>query len=331
LIAEVKKQFSNYNLTGRNSKSAGFTSAQKPLSPETQTNLKSLEKTFEVFHPSTIKPQITSETFCKQNKTQQNLFKKYDPIIPLRRISSIQDNFEKGNYEKAAIIALLAAVNIPEDFNDLRGAYMQMVQKKVPKYDFKNCQHAFSFFRGTWLVPMINKLGKFGAKLYELDKSLYNTHLGRFVRKTLKVKRTGKELTGRIDYKLIVNKKGFAEVVPVKVVAQRLEGSVAGKLICRAMLRIPVLSLLVIGLMEAPGIIKEFKHGAKAGLMQVAKSGISIATMLSFISITGSLLSRKGPAYSVLGVGVGAIIGSAAAQNINEKLFTAKKNDANFV
>ena len=333
MVAEVKTQFLNYNLNGRSSKSAGFASANKTLSPKTQANLKTLEKTFESFHPAIIKPNITSETFCcgKRVTTKQNLFKKYDPIIPLRRISSIQDNFEKGNYEKAAALALLAAVNIPEDFNDLKGAYKQLVQNKLPHYDFKNCQHAFSFFRGTWLVPAVNKLGKFGAKLYELDKSLYDTQFGQSIKQLLNVKKTGKEFTGRIDHKLIVNHKGVAEVLPVEVFAKKLEGSAVGKLICRAMLRIPVLSLVVIGLMETPAIIKEFKHDVKAGFTQVAKSGINIATVLSFISVIGALLARKGPAYSVLGVGVGAIAGSAAAQKINEKIFTTKSNDAHFV
>lgn len=106
---------------------------------------------------------------------------------------------------KAGLIGL-AVINLPEDCRDLSSAYKQLFKAELPKYDYKNCQVPFSFFKGTVLQPIVNKMGKVGAKLYDYDKTLDGTKLGKFLKKIFKVQinELDGELTGRKEPRVIL-------------------------------------------------------------------------------------------------------------------------------
>ncbi|OGI18542.1 MAG: hypothetical protein A2287_06500 [Candidatus Melainabacteria bacterium RIFOXYA12_FULL_32_12] len=255
----------------------------------------------------------------------KSIFAALSPVAPIRRIASIPDNIKDGNYTKAAGLLGLAYVNIPEDVRDLTNAGKQIFKGKLPAYDYKNYQTPFSFFRGTKLEPVINKLGKFGAKLHQWDIPLFDTKLGKIVQKKLNIRMVGQTTTGRKVPKLIFNeisKNTILKQAPVK--AFELQGSAFAKIIGKSLLRIPLLSVFALGVFELPAIIKAFgqekndKSKLHNGITQITKSSINVSSLLAGIGTVGAVLAKYGSAYSMLGMGLGSILGSLLASKINK-------------
>ncbi len=304
----------------------------RALDSKTQADFYQVRETFKDFIGSIdafgANVDKFDESLKHQREVRQEVFSALSPIAPLRRVSSIPDNIEEGNYEKAAGLAALAVVNLPEDTRDLKSAFRRIFKGELPKYDYKNCQAPFSFFRGTVLEPVVNKMGKVGVWLYSKDKSLYYTKFGKCLRKIFKTKvdELESEATGRIVPQVILDEKGKPIITEVKVFAQRLEGNSISKLVGRAILRIPVMSLAILGLLELPSIAKKVKNaeGAdnklKEGTTQVLKSSLNIISVTAGISLVGALFSRKGPAFSLLGMGIGSVAGSLFSKTVQEKI-----------
>lgn len=234
------------------------------------------------------------------------------------RIYSIPDKMEKKDYTPAMGMISLAVLNGPEDLRDVFSAYKQ-IKNKFPKpvtfhsgYDNKIAQHPFSFFRGTILNDYLNPSSKecpnpkAAAWLIKQDKTLWDTKLGNWVQKKLKIK-VGDTSTKieRIDYtiknKKFIKAKVFKTNNPFK------------DILARAMTRTPVLGVAAMGAIETAHIAHEVKNG-KNFFEEAGKSAVTLATTLGATGILGAIGAKHlGPTGSLLGIGTGAIIGASTS------------------
>jgi hypothetical protein len=220
---------------------------------------------------------------------------------------------------RAAGIIGLAVANLPEDWRDIKAGYNQVFKDIKPDYDYKNYQHRFSFFRGTFLEPVLKLKSRFGERLggflNEADKTLDDTKFGKFLSKIFKF---------QIDYEntnLIKRIEKNGEVRFIQ--SYQIDGKFLSRLIGRSLLRIPVLSVIILGLLEVPKIIgatlnkENAKNKFNAGLKQLTKSAIYVSSVISSIGCFGALLARFGPAGSLIGMGIGSVVGSNISQKMN--------------
>lgn len=317
----------------------------RTIDPKLYADLNKVQDTFKAFIHNT--DQFKSTVNNLDNKAHHNkelthaAFAAFSPIVPLRRISSIPDNIEDKNYERAAGILGLMIFNLPEDCRDMRNSIKQIsdivlpektknsIQKQFPKiyetfveykkpYDYTKFQHSFSFFKGTWFEPLLKLPGKLGKQisdtLYCSDKTLYSSKVGKCFRKLLKISEGADSPTGIFDIK---GREIFAKSIE--------GGNELTRLIGRSMLRIPVLGIYVLSLLELPAIIKSLKKGEtvieKAGSVskQTAKSTIFVTAMSSGMGIFGALGFKKfGATGSLIGMGIGSIIGGLISQKAGE-------------
>lgn len=207
----------------------------------------------------------------------KNLLAVLSPISPARRISSLPDNIKDGNYTRAAGLLGLAVANFPEDSRDIKAGFNQVFKGIKPGYSYKDYQAPFSFFRGTFLESLTNGNNKFGDKLYNLDKSLFDAKLGEKLRQVLKLQVSDMVPTNRFD----INQN--------PVLAFKLEGKPFARLIGRALLRLPVLSVLALSMLELPAIIKacqnqgSCKENLISGSKQLSKSAVNVISILAGI------------------------------------------------
>lgn len=238
------------------------------------------------------------------------------------RIYSIPDKMEKKDYTPAMGMISLAVLNGPEDLRDVFSAYKQ-IKNKFPKpvtfhsgYDNKIAQHPFSFFRGTILNDYLNPSSKecpnpkAAAWLIKQDKTLWDTKLGNWVQKKLKIK-VGDTSTKieRIDYtiknKKFIKAKVFKTNNPFK------------DILARAMTRTPVLGVAAMGAIETAHIAHEVKNG-KNFFEEAGKSAVTLATTLGATGILGAIGAKHlGPTGSLLGIGLGAITGAIVNKTID--------------
>jgi hypothetical protein len=332
----------------------------KTIDPKLRTDIYQIQETFKDF----LKPinevgqEVKRLDLSTKNKhqTRQMIFAALSPIVPVRRLSSLPDNVEDGNYQRAAGLIALAVVNLPEDTRDIIAATRQIASKILPRnikviiakknkalykkfvwykprYDCKNYQAPFSFFRGTVLEPIVNKMGKIGVKLYLIDKTLYKTKFGEFLGKIFKFETTDIELTKRFVPKVVFDDATGKYVIEnIEVKALRVEGKAFSKLVGRALLRIPVISVFILAALEIPSIIKSIHKSETAkvksinGAVQILKSGINVVSILSGIGLTGAFLARKGPAGSLIGMGIGSVAGSYVSKFAADKIDDLRKN-----
>ena len=232
------------------------------------------------------------------------------------RINSIPDKLENKDYTPAMGLVSLAVLNGPEDLRDVFSAYKQ-IKNKFPKpvtfhsgYDNKIAQHPFSFFRGTILNDYLNPSSKecpnpkAAAWLIKQDKTLWDTKLGNWVQKKLKIK-VGDTSTKieRIDYtiknKKFIKAKVFKTNNPFK------------DILARAMTRTPVLGVAAMGAIETAHIAHEVKNG-KNFFEESGKSLLTLGTTLAATGILGAIGAKHlGPTGSLAGIGLGAISGAA--------------------
>ena len=279
--------------------------SQRIVDPELGDDLNKIQDTFQSFVHNT-----------EQNKElEKAAFVALSPITPIRRISSLPDNVEDGNYSRAAGLVALAVVNLPEDTRDLKAAWKQISKGELPNYDYKEYQHPFSFLRGTLFEPLLGKMGKFGVWLCDQDLPLYDTKIGEWLEKIFKFELTDKQSIGRLAPWMIKDETGNAILVNWDIKAIKLSGNTLAKTIGRALLRIPKISALILLGLELPAVIKEiskpkdFKSKITNGTRQIIKSIINVVSILAGIGIGGAILAKKGPAGSLTGMGIGSLGG----------------------
>ena len=173
-------------------------------------------------------------------------------------------------------------------------------------------------------------MGKVGLFLHRWDITLSDTKFGKFLSKVFKfdIDPTNSVKTGRIVPKLLVDPKtGNPFIGQIKIRSIKIEGKPLAKVIGRALLRIPIISLGILGILELPNLIKQVNkaHGAKNKLKAAGKQGtksiINVISIQAGISLIGVLLARKGPAYSLIGMGIGSVAGAYASKKLQNGIY----------
>ena len=238
------------------------------------------------------------------------------------RINSLPDKLENKDYTPAMGLVSLAVLNGPEDLRDVFSAYKQ-IKNKFPKpvtfhsgYDNKIAQHPFSFFRGTILNDYLNPSSKecpnpkAAEWIIRQDKTLWDTKLGNWVQKKLKIKISDTSTKiKRIDYtiknKKFIKAKVFKTNNPFK------------DILARAMTRTPILGVAAMGGIEAAHVAHEVKNG-KNFFEESSKSLLTLGTTLAATGILGAIGAKHlGPTGSLAGIGLGAISGAAVSSTID--------------
>jgi len=263
-------------------------------------------------------------TNCEKLHTTMEVL---SPIVPMRRMCGLPDEINQGHYAKAAGLAALSAINLPEDTRDLKAATKQLLKKEIPEH-YKVAQVPFSTFRGTFLEPVVNKLGKFGVKLHQMDIPLEDSRFGNYL-----IEKLGGEISGTVGTKRFVKKISpdyddltKTVVKDVEVVALQYEGKPFGKLVANTLLRIPVLSTYIMAGLELPAIYKAFANPknpedkAICGTAQIAKSAVNLTTITAAVGVFGALLKGKGAVGSLVGMALGSVAGAYAAKQVDQKI-----------
>jgi hypothetical protein len=155
---------------------------------------------------------------------------------------------------------------------------------------------------------------------------LYDTKFGRFLQKNLNINidRFNPVNTKRLVPHVTLDDSGKYAIKKVNVFAYKVKGKPFAKLVGRALLRIPVISVLALSLLELPEIIsksskgKNFEDKIKEGSYQTIKSIINVSSILAGIGMIGALLAKKGPVYSLIGMGIGSIAGAYTSKNLQQ-------------
>lgn len=257
-------------------------------------------------------------------------------VAPARRIAGIPDMLKNGDTFGAVGIAALTLVNLPEDCRDLKAAYKHsacaLTRKNIPKaYDYKKYQHDFSFFRGTLLHEWLKKIKSVKGKrvvnrLYNADKTLYNTKFGQWIQKTLGIT-DGVPLQSKV-------KDLWGNMLPVRSINVKNDFLGLKELTGRALKRTTVLGLAFMGLLELPKIIKSLKKGdnakekTKSFAVQSAKSAMNVISVSAGMGYIGALGAKHfGALGSLVGMGLGVIAGAAASSGIQKSI--QKMNNQN--
>ena len=234
-------------------------------------------------------------------KNESGLVYALEALPPIRRIVSLPDKIGNGDVASAVGLAGLALINLPEDVRDIKGAIKQL-KGEAPKYNHKEFQHNFSFFRGTavekWLNGQVDAGKKWAVFLRENDRTLADTKLGKKIMDAVKCKDVDIIETSIQDYK------------KTNINAVKHSGSEFAQLTGRALRRTTLLGVGAIVLLELPKIIKSDET-----IKQTAKSAINIASVTAGIGYGGAIGSKYGGATgSLIGMGFGAILGSKLSE-----------------
>ncbi len=257
-------------------------------------------------------------------------------VAPARRIAGIPDMLKNGDTFSATGIAALTLINLPEDCRDLKAAYRHsacaLTRKNIPKaYDYKKYQHDFSFFRGTLLHEGMKKIKSKNGKivvdrLYNADKTLYNTKLGKWFQKKLGIT-DGAPVQSKV-------KDLWGNMLPVRSINVKNDFLGLKELTGRALKRTTVLGLAFMGLLELPKIIKSLKKGdnakekTKSFTVQSAKSAMNVLSVSAGMGYIGALGAKHfGALGSLVGMGLGVIAGAAASSGIQKTI--KKMNNQN--
>jgi len=238
----------------------------------------------------------------------------------IRRFVSIEDGKEKNDNFKTIAATLLLLANAPEDTRDLMAGINQFINpKKVASGLSHDYQVKFSFLRGTLFEFLLKGKGKYtkliSEYLYKIDKTLYDNQFWM-------------KLITNIGY--IKDEKGFLDrkdVMNVKVPTYNIKAANAfSRLLGRASLRLTLLSIFVFSSFEISNIARAFKQGNNIeektcnAIKQTFKSAITVTTILGMTAITGALLASKGPAGSLVGIGIGTYLGNKTSKYVNSKI-----------
>ena len=262
-------------------------------------------------------PQIQQDyeevknTVDKENKLPSI----FDIIPTFRRVERVPDKVEHSDFVPATGLVALAVLNAPEDWRDMKSAYAQIKasalgEKFTPSYDYKTAQHPFSFFRGTLLHKFVNpktspcpKLAKW---LFKNDTTLIQTRLGDWLIDKFKVKEDFVS-TKIKNITCSPNEQNYIK-------ARQFKTKPFIELTARAMTRTTKIGTAVLGGLEAAHLLKEISDGENA-IKATAKSAINLTSSIAGIGYGGAIGAKYfGPAGSLVGMGIGAILGNSVAK-----------------
>lgn len=243
----------------------------------------------------------------------------FDMLPPSNRLTGIEK--DKDNHKKLANtgLATMALMNLSEDIRDLSDVVKQIKSEikgdnsfKQP-YDYSKAQHPFSLFRGSLMRKLVNPeatpFPKLAAKLRNADKTMLETKWGeKFLEKSgityENIKTDIKNLNYTIDNKASVYAKKFSG------------GNPFTELTARALVRTPQLGALAYGAIEVAncaGNIMDGDNSFKAGY----NSAIDFTTSMVGMGYGGAFGAKHfGAAGSVIGMGIGTILGKLTAKEL---------------
>jgi hypothetical protein len=286
-------------------------------SKKSKTNPFESKDTFERSDKKNIKPEEDKAVTLKDFAMGLA-----ESIPYVRRFVGVENSASNGDYVKTALAGAILLANVPEDFRDLKIAKDQLLHPEM----FKNApvgrefQPAFSFLRGTWFEFLLKGQGKYTSRiskfLYDNDKALFNNDF--FRQSILKIKDGDyiEAATSRID---CANEAVKAYQITNKSILKKVLG--------HASARVTVYGIIAFALLEAPSIFKAFTssdnlvQNLKNGFKQSVKSFVNVVSVIGWSAVMGWILHRyKGPAGSLLGIGLGTVMGSKQAQIINDNI-----------
>ena len=248
---------------------------------------------------------------CDKSKSEDvGIFCALETIPPVRRAIDIPDKIQHGEITSALGMASLALINLPEDMRDINNALEQFRGVKA-KYEYKDYQHSFSFFRGTaiekWLHKHVDAGKKWANWLIDNDKTLAQTSFGEKILKLIKAEEKDFITTP------IKNFKGIGAD------AIMYGGTKFAQLTGRALRRTTKLGVLALALLEVPKIINSVPKGET--IEQTTKSAINVASITAGISYGGAIGAKHGGAIgSLVGMGLGAVLGSKLSNKIKQSI-----------
>lgn len=204
-------------------------------------------------------------------------------VIPfIRKYEGIKSAFESGDVLKGCGKTFLQFITIRDDSSDIHTACEQ-----ITSHNFKarEWQRPFGFIRDSFLYDI-----KFFRQLRKYDKTLYDF-----------------DFSDKILTKLGAGKPIFE--------GERIKftGSLPSKIVARTFTRIPLLSLLFLGLLEMPEIIK-----AKNKKEQVKKATINTIGAVCLSALFGAIGAMSlGMIGSLAGISLGLFVGNKLGNSGN--------------
>ncbi len=237
-----------------------------------------------------------------------------------RRLNSIPKDLQEDNWQRPALLTGVAALSLPGDLREVMfaGKDIGNIFKKGSSCKFggfarntiaNRYQHPLSFMKGTLLQPLAEKY----KWLNKIDKTLYDTKFGSFVKHKLGIQES------RYLAKII----GGKEVTSIK-----FAGGYGKKLVGRALLRIPLIGLFLATALEIPAIIKS--AGVEGSFTDKIKSvGKQTLKSLGFIGLIQGGMALAGAAAvmafppvgaiaALVGMGIGSAAGVLASKELNK-------------
>ena len=253
----------------------------------------------------------------KENKenidTSRKALYALSPLPPLRRISSLPDSIENNNLPRAAGLLGLAAVNLPGDWREIIRAGDDLknifTTKNISSVS-SEAQRPLKFLKGTFLEFLSVKF----KWLDKMDKTLYRTKFGGFLKNSLNIKESGLEF---------FKNTGLGATSQT---GRKFEGNYFSKLTGKALLRVPVIGLAAMSLLEMPALIKSAKKGetinekAKSFVNQLCKSIGYITLVTAGIAVAGAVFVTAGTAASLIGMAIGSTLGLIASRQVNKQI-----------
>lgn len=294
---------------------------------KTQAELEQIKKQSNFFINQVDKYDLFINQSEKNDNQNNDLAIAGFSTIPFyRRLRGVEDAIQSKDTFKATAKGLIALINVPEDTSDLKKVKDQLKSSmsKEEAKALREYQTKFSFFRGTLFEPLLKKVAdsenekvkKIGHKIYDADKTLFDSKLGRKLCKFLNVQIVDSKDTTQIG-------KIYGEYVKT----YKLKGKPLSKFICRSLMRVPKISLAIVAAIELPTVIAAYfkkdnaKDNFKNGAKQTVKSAVNIFAVTTMTAFLGAVLaSRKGHMGSLAGIGLGTFIGSQVSRAVDKKI-----------
>lgn len=300
------------------------TSKPVNLLHKTPTTLDPTIKT-DIHQFKTVSDKLQQDINKLDNKTNkgflavQTALDILSPIPTDRRLQSLPDKIEHKNYTGAGLQVAMAVANYPCDLEfmkdagkEIKNIFKNGVFPSVKTYEG---QREISFFRNTLLQPLAEK----HEWLESLDKTLYNTRFGGFIKNIFKI-----EKFANMTDDVLTDMLGSTNDAAKKFL---FKGNLLQKTMGIALLRTSILGVMTTGLLEAPAIIKSVTKTkgdkadkSKAFGKQLLKSAGYVALSTAGIAIGGAVLAPCGVVAGLLGMAIGSTVALTASKNINKMI-----------
>ncbi len=242
-------------------------------------------------------------------------------VIPTcRRLNSIPKDLEENNWQRPALLAGVTALSLPGDLRemmfagkDIGNIFKKSASERLEGFA-KNAlankyQHPLSFTKGTFLQSLATRY----EWLDNIDKTLYDTKFGDFIKEKLGIEESGRRIR---------------EVGGKKVASIDFKGGSGKKLVGRALLRVPIIGFFLGVALEIPAVIKSaqvegsFMDKVKSVGKQLCKSAGFIGLVQGGMALAGAaavmLFPPVGALAALIGMGVGSAAGVLASKELNK-------------